>query len=371
MVIFTGVHTVAQAPVDVVILTPGNNSIDNFKGRSWGELPFAVALLRKHAAPQTLGRIIVAVNGELPASQIDGVEYIADADFVQAPHYPTNNGFTIMWHTGHLARKLKLTDPFIRFDDDTFVTAPIDLRKFADAKVHYIEPWKSHGYGPDNGKGRSTDVYIGAMESSNNALRELFGSRFKPSAQVAHLPRVERLSTLEYMWANLPGLQESFTNERSVYNFEFNYVYLHVESLIMPGVRISPTPLAYYHFIELNRPEAHQKKLFSTVLDNPRKFVTVNDNIGAISRAEHRLYMALFNEFMKELVNKQTSTVKPKMVEQTPCTVPYFELRCPKNRPSSRTLAGCLKCISLLGKCPSHQMGSGQVRKYCALRRTP
>ena len=245
------------------------------------ELIDTVRLIRKFAVG--LSRIVVAGRSQ-PHVPIPGIEYVLDVDYIPADFLPTRNSLTAQWNMHRLARHANLSDPFMDWNDDTFLGKALDLGKFVDAHTWYTERNGVHGYQPHGagpGPKRTQDPFVGSIQTANNVLHAVFGDDHVSSPQVIHAPAVIRLSTMDWVWAHLP-VEASLTRIRDIKNLQFEYTLAHVEKQIVSNtmIRKHSDVKDLYMFIMMRSPVLEMRATFDRILKKgPVCFLTLNDDL--------------------------------------------------------------------------------------------
>jgi len=185
--------------------------------REWGELHYSLLLARKNM--YNAGRFIVAHSGAPPQPALPWVEYISENNFIPLQWQNGSNSVLVEWHLDRLMRLAETTDPIVTFNDDFFVTKPVDASRFAYKTVWCQETWGGEwGYGNEH---RSYSAFTGSVEAANRAFRRMYAD-FKPTNIIAHVPYVVRLTTLDFVW-NYMNVGTTLSLKREIYNLQFQY----------------------------------------------------------------------------------------------------------------------------------------------------
>ncbi len=182
---------------------------------TWNEVVYCVRGIRRNAG---WIRKIFFVTNSMPSpklmGQIQGVIVVLHADIYPDPtHLPTFNSNSI---ESHLHRISGLSEVFLVFNDDFFITAPVTPECFIRNNVIqvYVSQDKTH-----TGTAITADcAYCAMWKNANRLLDAIHGHRTR--YYLSHVPYVVRKSTIQAIWDRFPNELNltSATKFRSIFD---------------------------------------------------------------------------------------------------------------------------------------------------------
>ena len=262
--------------------------------REWNELYYAVKLVQKHAIH--LGRIFIVTSGERPYyhEELGDVQWVVHEDFIPPAALPTFSSSSIQISLFYLKDVVHLSDPFVQFDDDIFVTRTYDLAQYAHSKVWYGESW-----GQDWGmQPKSNNQFVRSIQFANQELKKVLPQHV-PQNCLGHVPVVVRHKTLNWLWENMHNAAHTTLSRfRSPESLMFQYTLSNIERALLPGVKFRRAR-EFSTFIMMGDNHLRLKQEFTKALRTRTLFICVNDDIKNPT-SEHK---QLFKTFGDQLLS--------------------------------------------------------------------
>lgn len=263
--------------IDIVFLWVNGSAHNNDVGtdatrvRDWGELRVSVQLAHRNIRP--LGRVFVITAGERPwyAHEMPYVEWVTHSEFMPAERLPTFNSLSIQFSLGPLVESKTLSDPFLLFDDDFFVRAPVEWTTYA--QQHYLS---------DDGQDwvrlpPSSRQFVRAIQHTNHELTQFYGTSFRPTNTMAHMPFTVRHASLRYA-AEQFHLAGSYTTVRAPSNLQFQYLLAQIDRMGEGRVPLTKAGSKLRFVMRTDDVERTQAAL-NKACRSKTAFVCVNDDV--------------------------------------------------------------------------------------------
>lgn len=273
---------------DIVWTWTNSSDPTDPRTREWNELYHSIRLFKKYAF--NYNRLIVVTPAHtLPTfGNPFEVEYVDRTVFVT--DFPeSHNSYVIEFQLHRLIRLLNLSSTIIYLNDDWMVTRPFDAGTYCNSGPCQ-ESWGKFGY-HYNG----LDTYIGAMTKTNREAQNHF-NHFTPTFQMAHVPFCVRMPVMTYIWNHFDVI-ESFSNTRSINNFQFQYLHALTD---LYSFNRSPCKCDY-HLINANGPLSNMIRHFRSVAKSPKQFVCVNDDIEMKYMVYRKKIADVYDRFLSKL----------------------------------------------------------------------